>query len=92
MRMREAIEAHKDQLPQATEAAKALAAEQRARLAELDALIKSAWLRSTKRKLEKEREELENKLEWADESHLFFWLGASALPHPLTPRHARPRP
>ena len=87
MRMREAIEAHKDQLPQATEAAKALAAKQRARLAELDALIRSVWLRSTKRKLEKERDELKNKLEWADESHLFFWLGASALPHPLTPRH-----
>ena len=41
-RMREAIEAHKDQLPQATEAAKALAAEQRARLSKLDARIKSA--------------------------------------------------
>ena len=84
-RMREAIEAHKDQLPQATEAAKALVAEQRARLDKLDAQIKAAWLRSTKRKREAERKELKNKLEWADESHLFFWLGASALPQPTDP-------
>ena len=41
-RMREGIEAHKAQLPQATEAAKARAVEQRVRLAELPAQIEAA--------------------------------------------------
>ena len=40
--MREGIEAHKAQLPLASEAAKALAAEQRARLSELKVLLDAA--------------------------------------------------
>ena len=60
-RMREGIEAHKAQLPQASEEAKALAAEQRARLAELPALIEAAYAardHETWRKLEAEQKEL----------------------------------
>ena len=75
-RMREGIEAHKAQLPQATEEAKALAAEQRARLAELPALIDAAELGSeTWKKLQAEQDELNDAM-FPDESHLFFWLGA----------------
>ena len=93
MRMREGIAAHKEQLPQASEASKALAAEQRARLSELEVLIKAVqapWedlssddevdeeAYETFMKLMSER----NKLTAcpADESHLFFWLGAPPPP------------
>ena len=95
-RMREGIEAHKSQLPQATEAAKALAAEQRARISELDELMKAADdkgaamdyktkdykdYKDYKNALWAERNKLLEKLVFpADESHLFFWLGA--LPSP----------
>ena len=84
-RMREGIEAHKAQLPQASKEAKALAAEQRARLAELKALLE-AYPRQTaelprrrpsptEQKLRAELEELNDAM-FPDESHLFFWLGA----------------
>jgi len=80
-RVREGIAAHKDQLPQPTEEAKALAAEQRARLAELDALMKAAsaakdW--ETYKKLVAERNNLAACP--ADEAHLFFWLGSPPPP------------
>ena len=55
-RMREGIEAHKAQLPQATEEAKALAAEQRARLAELKAQIEAEEDGETYNKLQAEQE------------------------------------
>ena len=81
-RMREGIEAHKAQLPQPTEEAKALAAEQRARLAELKALIEAAeWGNETRDKLQAEQEELNDAM-FPDESHLFFWLGAPP-PRPI---------
>jgi len=76
-RMREGIAAHRDKLPQPTEAAKALAAEQRARLSELDALIEAARAakdNETRKKLRAEQDTLTACP--ADESHLFFWLGA----------------
>jgi len=80
-RMREAIETHKAQLPQASEKAKALAAKQRARVAELPALIEAAWF-GKKWWLRRELEGLRNKPEAcpADESHLFFWLGVPPPP------------
>ena len=81
MRMREGIATHKERLPQPTEAAKVLAAEQRARISELDALIeeaKAAKDKETEKKLQAERGELTACP--ADEAHLFFWLGA---PPPL---------
>ena len=100
-RMREGIAAHKAQLPQATEEAKALAAEQRARLSELKVLLDAAataeeeetpntlealWFPAgfrseTYKKLEAEMNELTACP--ADESHLFFWLGAPP-PQPIS--------
>ena len=79
-RMREGIEAHKAQLPQASEAAKALAAEQRARLSELKVLLDAAAAAGdggTYKKLEAEMSKLAACP--ADEAHLFFWLGAPLL-------------
>jgi len=74
-RMREGVAAHKDQLPQASEAAKALAAEQRARLSELKAQIEAArYGTEAYKKLEAERAKLTACP--ADDSHLFFWIGA----------------
>ena len=87
-RMREGIEAHKAQLPQASEEAKALAAEQRARFAELPALIQAAWDASdykTANLLRFEKEVFLNDAMFPDESHLFFWLGAPP-PQPSTGR------
>jgi len=80
-RMREGIEAHRDKLPQATEAAKALAAEQRARLAELNAQIKAANDYETIKKLMAEQRKLMACP--ADEAHLFFWLGVPP-PQPIS--------
>ena len=80
-RMREGIEAHKDKLPQATEAAKALAAEQRARLSDFEALLKAANAEEHK-KLDAEKHELNDAM-FPDESHLFFWLGIKPLPPPI---------
>jgi len=81
-RMREGIGAHKAQLPQPTEAAKALVAEQRARLSELNARLDATGYHKmdTRKTLEAEM----NKLMAcpADEAHLFFWLGAQ-LPPPI---------
>ena len=79
-RMREGIEAHKDQLPQASDEAKALAAEQRARIAELNALIEAEKDKETRWMLCAERNNLTACP--ADESHLFFWLGAPP-PQPI---------
>jgi len=81
-RMRQGIQAHKTQLPQATEAAKALVAEQRARLSEIHALMKATHAATdteTRNALAAEQRELIKKLVGAcpaDEAHLFFWLGA----------------
>ena len=77
-RMREGIEAHKAQLPQASEAAKALAAEQRARVAELNAQKMAAGY-SEYDKLQAEHDKLNDAM-FPDESHLFFWLGAPPPP------------
>ena len=80
-RMREAIEAHKVQLPQASEAAKALAAEQRARLAELPALIEAARAARDRETFGTLKAELAKLTAFpADEVHLFFWLGAPPPP------------
>jgi len=95
-RMREGIELHKAQLPQASEAAKTLAAKQRARLPELDALLEAAraardydaagMLDVEKKELNAEtRKTLVAERDTllacpADEAHLFFWLGAPPTP------------
>ena len=78
-RMREAIEAHKAQLPQPTEAAKALAAEQRARLFELTARLKYVNY-GTEAYKQLEAEIIKLTACPADEAHLFFWLGAPPPP------------
>ena len=83
-RMREGVAAHKAQLPQASKKAKALAAKQRARFAELPALFQAAAEDSDDEEtanLEKELKKSNDAL-FPDESHLFFWLGAPP-PRPI---------
>jgi len=83
-RMREGIALHKAQLPQASEAAKTLVAEQRARLSELEALYQAAEDDETKATMQTEGQALVDMLTIcpADEAHLFFWLGVPP-PQPI---------
>ena len=90
-RMREGVAAHKAQLPQASKKAKALAAKQRARFAELPALFQAAAEDSDDEEtanLEKELKKSNDAL-FPDESHLFFWLGAPP-PRPTGRRSPAP--